>query len=96
MGINVYLLSGLLLSLLVIMYLALKLHRVCEQLAIIKDALADIKTGNLNRRVLTRENDMNKANSAMTSTKLLLQTRLVLSSRNKQISHTSGCDKPFP
>lgn len=60
MGINVYLLSGLLLSLLVIMYLALKLHRVCEQLAIIKDALADIKTGNLNRRVLTRENDMTK------------------------------------
>ena len=43
-----------------ILYLAAKLHRVREQLALIKDALADIKAGNLNRRVLARENDMTK------------------------------------
>lgn len=60
MGINAYLLFSLLLSLLVILYLAAKLHRVREQLALIKDALADIKAGNLNRRVLARENDMTK------------------------------------
>lgn len=60
MGINAYLLFSLLLSLLMILYLAAKLHRVREQLALIKDALADIKTGNLNRRVLARENDMTK------------------------------------
>ena len=60
MGINDYLLFSLLLSLLVILYLAAKLHRVREQLALIKDALADIKAGNLNRRVLARENDMTK------------------------------------
>lgn len=60
MEINAYLLFSLLLSLLVILYLAAKLHRVREQLALIKDALADIKAGNLNRRVLARENDMTK------------------------------------
>ena len=60
MGINAYLLFSLLLSLLVILYLAAKLHRVREQLALIKDALADIKAGNLNRRVPARENDMTK------------------------------------
>lgn len=60
MEINAYLLFSLLLSLLVILYLAAKLHRVREQLALIKDALADTKAGNLNRRVLTRENDMTK------------------------------------
>lgn len=60
MGINAYLLFSLLLSLLVILYLAAKLHRVREQLALIKDALVDIKAGNLNRRVLARENDMTK------------------------------------
>ena len=60
MGINAYLLFSLLLSLLVILYLAAKLHRVREQLALLKDALADIKAGNLNRRVLARENDMTK------------------------------------
>lgn len=38
----------------------MKLRRVREQIALIKDALTDIKTGNLNRRVLARENDMTK------------------------------------
>lgn len=60
MGINAYLLLGFLFSLLVIFCLVAKLHRVRQQLALIKDALTDIKSGNLNRRVLTRENDMTK------------------------------------
>lgn len=60
MEINMYLLLALLLSLLLIAYFVLKLRRVREQLTLIKDALQDIKTGNLNRRVLARENDMTK------------------------------------
>lgn len=60
MKINMYLLIMFLLSLFIIAYLVLKLCRVREQLALIKDALTDIKTGNLNRRVLARENDMTK------------------------------------
>lgn len=60
MEINIYLLIAFLFSLLIIAYLVLKLRRVWEQLALIQDSLADIKTGNLNRRVLARENDMTK------------------------------------
>lgn len=60
MEINIYLLIAFLFSLLIIAYLVLKLRRVWEQLALIQDALADIKTGNLNRRVLARENDITK------------------------------------
>ncbi len=60
MEINIYLLIAFLFSLLIIAYLVLKLRRVWEQLALIQDALADIKTGNLNRRVFARENDMTK------------------------------------
>lgn len=44
----------------IIAYLAAKLCRVREQLLIIKDALEDIKKGNLNRRILTRKSDMTK------------------------------------
>lgn len=44
----------------IIVYLAAKLYRVKEQLAIIKDALEDIKQGNLNRRILTRKSDITK------------------------------------
>ncbi len=44
----------------VIAYLATKLYRVREQLSMIKDALEDIKQGNLNRRILTRKSDMTK------------------------------------
>ncbi|MDD2981009.1 MAG: HAMP domain-containing sensor histidine kinase [Hespellia sp.] len=60
MGVNSYLLAVLLVALLVILYLLSKLHRVREQLSIIRDALQDIKDGNLNRRVLTRKGDMTK------------------------------------
>lgn len=43
-----------------IAYLATKLCCVREQLSMIKDALEDIKQGNLNRRILTRKSDMTK------------------------------------
>jgi signal transduction histidine kinase len=44
----------------VIIYLTTKLYRVKEQLSIIRDALEDIKQGNLNRRILTRKSDITK------------------------------------
>lgn len=60
MDINGYLVLGFVLVLLIILYLVLKLRRVREQLSFIKDALEDLKNGNLNRRVLARENDMTR------------------------------------
>lgn len=54
------LLLSLLIALLVISYLLGKLHRVRGQLFLIRDALNDIKAGNLNRRVLARESDLTK------------------------------------
>lgn len=60
MDINSYLLLALILAVLVVVYLLTKLRRVREQLSLIKDALEDIKRGNLNRRVLARENDMTR------------------------------------
>jgi len=60
MEINLYLLLALLIALLVIGCLVAKLYRVRGQLSLIKDALADIKEGNLNRRVLARESDLTK------------------------------------
>ena len=51
MDVNLYLLLALLAALLVIAYLLTRLHRVRGQLALIKDALTDIKAGNMNRRV---------------------------------------------
>lgn len=49
-----------LLCICIIVFLITKLCRVAEQLSTIKDALNDIKEGNLNRRILTRKNDMTK------------------------------------
>lgn len=60
MEMNLYLLLVLVAALLVISYLLAKLHRVRDQLSLIKDALTDIKNGNLNRRVLARESDLTK------------------------------------
>lgn len=57
---NFYLLLALFAAMLVIIYLLSKLHRVQGQLSLIKDALTDIKDGNLNRRVLARESDLTK------------------------------------
>lgn len=60
MDITVYLFIVSALMLLIIVYLISALRRVRTQLALIKDALEDIKGGNLNRRILAGENDMTK------------------------------------
>lgn len=60
MEINVYLFLAFMLALLTIVFLISKLRHVREQLTMIKDALEDIKCGNLNRRVLAKESDMTK------------------------------------
>ena len=81
MEINLYLLLTLLAALLVIGYLLAKLHRVRDQLDFIKDALTDIKNGNMNRRVLARESDLTKQicydinEIAMSSQSRLIQQR---------------------
>ena len=49
MELNLYLLLALLIALLVIGWLLAKLHRVRGQLSLIKDALMDIKDGNINK-----------------------------------------------
>lgn len=60
MEIHTYLFIVLCFSLVINLYLVLKLLRVRQQLALINDVLADMKAGNLNRRVLVHENDMTK------------------------------------
>ncbi len=60
MEVNLCLLLASLCALLVIGWLSAKLHRVRGQLSLIKDALTDIKNGDLNRRVLARESDLTK------------------------------------
>lgn len=60
MDINGYLLLGFALALLFILYLMMKLHRIREQISFIKEALEDLKDGNLNRRVLAQENDITR------------------------------------
>ncbi|MDO5559072.1 MAG: HAMP domain-containing sensor histidine kinase [Oscillospiraceae bacterium] len=56
----IFLFIALLLALIVIIFLLSVLHSVHKKLALIKDALGDIKTGNLNRRILADTNDMTK------------------------------------
>ena len=60
MEINNCLLLALIAAGLVIAILVCRLRRVREQLTLTKDATGDIKNGNLNRRVLTQENDLTK------------------------------------
>ncbi|WP_455714881.1 sensor histidine kinase [Anaerosporobacter sp.] len=60
MDINSFLLLVLVLALLLVLYLALKLRHVREQISLIKDALEDLKGGNLNRRILAHKNDMTR------------------------------------
>ncbi|MDO5400759.1 MAG: HAMP domain-containing sensor histidine kinase [Eubacteriales bacterium] len=55
-----FLLAALLLALLGCVYLAARLRRVRRQLSDIQAALDDIKAGNLNRRVLTRADDLTR------------------------------------
>lgn len=60
MEINTCLLLALMITVLVEVFLIVKLQHIREQLALIKDALDDIKCGNLNRRILAKESDMTK------------------------------------
>lgn len=57
---SVYLFFALVLALLIIAHLISVLRRVQKQLMLMKDALEDIKNGNLNRRVLATESDMTR------------------------------------
>lgn len=81
MAINIYLLFSFILSLLIILHFVLKLHRVQKQLSLIKEALDDLKKGNLNRRILVQENDMTRQicydinEIAISSQSLLIQQR---------------------
>lgn len=59
MGGRLVMIAGIVLAA-VIFYLISKLRRVREQLSLITDALADIKAGNINRRVLAGGNDMTR------------------------------------
>ena len=91
MEMNLYLLLALLIALLVIAYLLAKLHRVRGQLSLIKDALTDIKNGNLNRRVLARKSDLTKQicydinEIAMSS-----QSRLIQQKQSEQVIENTG------
>lgn len=60
MNCNVFLFVALCLSLVCVLLFSIKLRRVQESLSVIKEALEDIKAGNLNRRVLAKENDLTK------------------------------------
>ena len=57
---NILFLIALSIALLIILYLILKLRRVREQVSMIEEALEDIKSGNLNRRMLTKRSDIAK------------------------------------
>lgn len=60
MNFNPFLLISLCIMFFIILFLVIKLGRVREQLSIIEEALEDIKSGNRNRRVLAKNNDMTK------------------------------------
>ena len=60
MNVNLLLLIAFSFTLLFILFLISKLRRVQGQLSIIEEALEDIRSGNLNRRMLTKKNDMTR------------------------------------
>ena len=60
MNVNLLLLIAFSFTLLFILFLISKLRRVRGQLSIIEEALEDIKSGNLNRRMLAKKSDMTR------------------------------------
>ncbi|MFH5796801.1 sensor histidine kinase, partial [Clostridium perfringens] len=60
MGLTEFLIIVSAILLIVIFYLVLKLYRTKQQISVIQEAVTDIKDGNLNRKILTRENDMTR------------------------------------
>lgn len=57
---NIYLIFAFIPMIFIILLLVFKLYHIKEQISFIKDVLSDIKSGNLNRRVLVQENDTTK------------------------------------
>lgn len=60
MNVNLFLLIAFCIAILFILFLVTKLRRVRGQLSIIEEALEDIKSGNLNHRMLAKRNDMTR------------------------------------
>ena len=60
MNVNLFLLIAFCIAILFILFLVAKLRRVRGQLSIIEEALEDIKSGNLNHRMLAKRNDMTR------------------------------------
>ena len=52
---NTYLLIAFVLALVIIACLVYKLYHINEQISFIKEVLVDIKSGNLNRRILYKK-----------------------------------------
>ena len=62
MNLNPFLVIALCTALLAVLFLITKLRRVRGQLSIIEEALEDIKSGNLNRRMLAKKKRYDKKN----------------------------------
>lgn len=62
MNVNLFLLIAFCIAILFILFLVTKLRRVRGQLSIIEEALEDIKSGNLNRRMLAKKKRYDKKN----------------------------------
>lgn len=60
MDFNLFLLVALCITLFIVLFLFAELRRVRGQLSIIEEALEDIKSGNLNRRMLAKKSDMTR------------------------------------
>ncbi|MBS6509875.1 MAG: HAMP domain-containing histidine kinase [Paraclostridium bifermentans] len=60
MGLTGFLIIVSAVLLIVVFYLGSKLYRTKQQISVIQEAVTDIKEGNLNRKILTRENDMTR------------------------------------
>lgn len=60
MGLTEFFIIVSVVLLIAVFYLSSKLYRTKQQISVIQEAITDIKDGNLNRKILTRENDMTK------------------------------------
>ena len=60
MGLTEFLIIVSAVLLIVVFYLGSKLYRTKQKISVIQEAVTDIKDGNLNRKILTRENDITR------------------------------------
>ena len=85
MNVNLLLLIAFSFTLLFILFLISKLRRVQGQLSIIEEALEDIKSGNLNRRMLAKKSDMTrKICYGINDIAMNSQTQLIKQKQSKQ------------